>query len=299
MEDARIVDNVIEVLKSAAMPIPAREIVQHLASRGIQIERHVLNQILWDSRRNPRRSEMHVDEKFQWQIVPSSSGGKANAGEIGSPSDDLLALWSLLGFSFLGTRRENKGVWFFFLEEKGDIYRIVGPTGNVLSEERGICSKPEECEPNVFTPEQIKTATEECVRIKRSESLRRAKELFRLVHDSEQLYGEAYIGPLAERVTDYIPLDALLVIAPIRKMLDTDVTFGLAAVFAPIYLVVDVVGLNLEHDDRYGVFRLCAYELIKKNYLCEVNEEGMCCMVLKYHADKVYIKGPAGPLLLA
>lgn len=295
MEDARIVDNVIEVLKSAAKPIPACDIVQHLASRGIQIERPLLNQILFN--RNPRRSEMHVDEKLRWQLVVSSGGGKAIAVEIGSPRDDLLSLWSLLDFNFLGTRRDNKGHWFFFLEGKGDLYRIVGPKGNVLSEERGSCSEPEECEPNVFTGEQIKTATEECMRIKRSESLKRLKETFRLVHDSEELYEEAYIGPLAERVTDYIPLDALLVIAPIQKMLDTDVTFGIA--LAPIYLVVDVEGFGLVPDVRYGVFRLCAYDLIKKNYLCEVNEEGMCGMVLKYHADKVYIKGPAGPLLLA
>ncbi len=65
MEDARIVDNVIEVLKFAAKPIPACEIVQHLASRGIPIERPMLNGILY-SNRNPRRSEMRVDEKLRW-----------------------------------------------------------------------------------------------------------------------------------------------------------------------------------------------------------------------------------------
>jgi hypothetical protein len=300
MDDARIVDHVIEILKSVDRPLPAREIVRLLAARGIQIGRPALSQILWSADRNYRRSEMQVDKKnFQWTLLEEQPYSPTGPVAADLPRSEILAFWSLLDFNFFGVQRKNSNTWFFFLEKQGDCYRIVGPMGNILSEEHSVCSEPEECEPIVFTSEQIIVANQEWLKIKHSEFLSRNRQLFELIRDTEHFYKDAYVGPPAARVNDFIPLDALIVIAPIVRLLDHEVKFGLAGVFSPVYLVIDVAGLGLEEDRRYGVFKLCVYDLIKKRYIVEDENEGHLSLKMQYRDGKVYLCGAKDSLLLA
>ena len=54
-----------------------------------------------------------------------------------------------------------------------------------------------------------------------------------------------------------------------------------------MFLVVNILGLGVNSDTRYGVFKICVYELIKRDLLTE--SDGDLNLRLYLESDRVHI----------
>jgi hypothetical protein len=292
MDDARVLDNVCEALRAHGTPVAAREIVADLARRGIFIDKQSLNQILWN--RNDRPA-LRVDEHFRWSLVEEAEthtlgGAVQERGESVSP--EVAAFWDRLDFVFRGVRRKRGGPLFFFLGEQGTYYRLVGPNGNVLSEPASAYGEPDEFEPDQFTKGQLSRAAEEAIKDAERALAERNRAIITQVRDTELYLNDVYIGPLVAKITDSIPASAIIMVAILDKLQPHRIELGWGAILQPLYLVVNTLGFGLEDDMRYGVFKLCVYDLIKQRFAVE--DEGNLVLTLQYRAGKVFIIGERG-----
>jgi hypothetical protein len=64
-------------------------------------------------------------------------------------------------------------------------------------------------------------------------------------------------------------------------------TLGWGTVLAPLYLVVDMLGFDIRSDFRHGVYKLCVYELLKRNIIVE--SDGGLNMKLRLEQNRVYV----------
>jgi hypothetical protein len=62
---------------------------------------------------------------------------------------------------------------------------------------------------------------------------------------------------------------------------------GWGTVLEPLYLVVNILGYGISSDKRYGVFKICIYELIKRALVVE--SDGDLKLTLTLSKNHVYI----------
>jgi hypothetical protein len=277
-------------------PMKVREITAELNRRGIPIDKMSLNQILW---KENNRAELVVDNQtFRWRYDVQAAEEKLKIevrqqeieGQLATKAA-FLEFWKGIGFDFLGVERKGSPKPFFFLRSDGDCLWVVGPTGNLLREKTTLCSDPEEMDPNSFTPEQLNKAAEEILKERRREQIEEHRRMIGLMSETELLAPEVYVGPTIERVQDVIPVDGMIFVANVMRISPRTATFGWGVVFVPIYLVVNILGSSVEPDSRYGVFKICFYDLIKRKLTVE--SEGNLELKLHYEAGKVVIRNGA------
>jgi hypothetical protein len=117
------------------------------------------------------------------------------------------------------------------------------------------------------------------------------------LNETELLAQEVHNGPVIERVDDFIPVGCAIFVANILRLAPLVLTFGWGAVLEPIYLVVKVLGATIAPDVRYGVFKVCFYELIKRKLTHE--SDGDLELKLHFELDKVVLQSGAQRLSLA
>jgi hypothetical protein len=293
---SRLLDYVVEILKAAGHPLVARELCNELSRKGVTIEKTDLNQILW---KQNNRLDLVVDKKtFKWCYDPAAAKQTEKAekrkeeirGEVVEQAA-FLELWENIGFEFIGVWRKNTDKPFFFLREDGDSYAMVGPSGNLIHEKSVLCSKPETLNPRDFTRDQVKKAAEEILREKRRQATDHAHEIVTVLREIELLADEVYMGPTMVRVEDAIPVSGVIFVANVSAFPET-IKIGWGTVLSPLYLVVNILGFGIKSDARYGVFKLCVYELIKRELAVEF-EDGFS-MTVSLANDRVCIGGENG-----
>ena len=287
-----ILDYVIRILKAADRPLVAREICNQLLNRGVILEKTELNQILWTQNDRP---ELIVDKNtFKWRYDPDvarqaeeAEKRKEETRREVSKNASFLEFWENIGFEFVGVKRKNTDRPFFFLREEHGQYVLVGPAGNVIRERSVLCSEPDSLLPSDFTLDQVKTAADEILKQRRRQAIDHAHETIAFLRDTELLRDDVYLGPIASRVEDAIPVAEIIFVGHVSPLEPCHLTLGWGTVLAPLYLVINILGIGVKSDTRYGVFKICAYELIKRNLVVE--SEGDLILTLSLEADRVYI----------
>jgi hypothetical protein len=92
---------------------------------------------------------------------------------------------------------------------------------------------------------------------------------------------------VAVQVEDAIPVSEVIFVGNVSPLEPCHLTFGWGTVLAPVYLVVNTLGIGVRSDTRYGVFKLCVYELIKRNWAIE--REGELILTLTLDNGRAYI----------
>jgi hypothetical protein len=289
---SRVLDYVVEILKASPRPLVAREICSELRHKGVTIEKTDLNQILW---KQNTQSGLLVDKQtFRWRYgsyaAEEAEKAEKRKQEIRkqlAQQTAFLKFWENIGFEFVGVRRERTDKPLFFLKEDGDWYWVVGPTGNLLREKANRCSSPEPMVASEFTIEQIQKAAEEVLKEHHRKFVEESHHIIRTLRETETLADEVYIGPTAIRVDDVIPVSAVIFVGNVSGLEPSTLSLGWGTVLAPFYLVINVLGMGVSSDTRYGVFKVCVYELLKQDLVKEL-DEGLI-LTLYLENDRVYI----------
>jgi hypothetical protein len=135
--------------------------------------------------------------------------------------------------------------------------------------------------------EQIKKAAEEAFNDRRQKSIQRHQEIFKFLRETELLADEVDLGPAIIRVEDAIPVSGAISLAPVSRIQPCNVSLGLGTVLEPVYLVIDVLDVSNFSDSRFGVFKICMYELIKRALVAE--SEGNLNFTVTLENDSVYL----------
>jgi hypothetical protein len=288
----RILDSVVAILKAASRPLVAREICEELSRKGVNLERTKLTQILWNQN---DRSELVVDKNtFKWRYDPDAASRaeeaerrKAETRREVAKHAAFLEFWEQIGFEFIGVRRKNTEKPFFFLREDDDYYWIIGPAGNLLRERSSLCSRPESLLPGEFTLDQVKKAAEEILKERKRKAIANAHAIITFLRDTQVPPDDVYIGPAVSRVDDVIPVSGIIFVGNVSGLESCTLTLGWGTVLAPVFLVVNILGLGVNSDTRYGVFKICVYELIKQGLATE--SDGDLNLRIYLESDRVYI----------
>lgn len=166
----------------------------------------------------------------------------------------------------------------------------------MLLERASLCSKPESLPPKEFTLDQVKKAVEEIFKELHRKAIANAHEIITQLRDTELLADEVYRGPATVRVEDVIPVSGIIFVANVSAITPTTVLLGWGTVLEPMYLVINTFGFGVESDTRYGVFKICVYELIKQNLVVET--EGGLNLTVTLDADGVFISSDKNRLYL-
>jgi len=193
INESRILDYVIEILKASRSPLAAREICYNLLKKGVTIEKSALNQILWS--RNNRLGLLVDKQTFKWRYDPDvamtveTEKTKQLEWEYRQiltdhgVSNSFCNALEHIGFEFIGVWRERTEKPFFFLKEYDDCYKVVNHTGNIMHERANICSRPESLEPTEFSGEQIKKAVNETLEEHRKKNIDLVKDIINALRD--------------------------------------------------------------------------------------------------------------------
>jgi hypothetical protein len=297
----RILDYVVEILKASSRPFRATDICDQLALKGVNIERTMLTQILWNQN---DRSELVVDKTtFKWRYdtdaakhVEEATKRKEEIRKEVVKNAALLEFWEDIGFDFVGVGRKGTVRPFFFLREEAGHYLLIGPTGNLLREKSQLCSNPVPLLPGEFTVEQVKRAAEELLNERRQRIIAETHEIITLLRNTELLVDEVYLGPAMIRVEDSIPVSGIIFVANVSRLEPCTFSIGWGTVLAPLYLVINTLGFGIRSDSRYGVFKICVYELIKRDLLLE--SEDSLTMTVILENDRICIGSEKNNLYL-
>jgi len=236
-----------------------------------------------------------VDKKtFKWRYDPNvarqaeeAEKRKEETRREVAKQEAFLELWESIGFEFIGVRRIDTEGSCFFLREEGDYYVIIGPAGNILREKSKLCSDPDTFSPGDFTIEQLKKAGDEFIREKQRQSIEDTREIIRYLRETDLLREEVYCGPLMVRIADVIPASGVIFVANVSALTPCTIPLGWGTVLEPLYLVINVLGFGIKSDTRYGVFKICLYELLKRDLVVE--SEGFLNLTVTLDAEVVSI----------
>jgi hypothetical protein len=154
-------------------------------------------------------------------------------------------------------------------------------------EKSSNCSAPEPFSPANFTRIQIVQAAEEFLKERDREAVERAQNIISELRNTVVPPEEVYVGPTAIRVDDFIPASGVIIVENVSPAESVRTQFGWATVLQPLYLVINVLGHGILSDTRYGVFKMCVYELIKSELVAE--SEGYLCLTVTFEDNRVYI----------
>jgi len=287
VEPQRIVDNVCEILERSDRPMKAADLVQELERGSVFVSKSQLNGILYSPAWG--RPGLSHDQGFRWSYLrpkaTEETGTAVRSAE--AQRKQLEELLHFIGFEWEGVHREGAKPIFFFLGEEGENFRVIGPTGRVMLERAELFDAVDRYKPGAFTSAQIISAI--MARFKEAtEALEGShREAVRQLVETEFWYECAYRGPPTERITDFIPVDAMILTALLTDEPAT-LRLGPGAVLEPVYLVVDRLSPPVS-DVRHGVFRLGVYELIKQ----QVAEPfgGELVLTIRREGDRVWLQG--------
>lgn len=286
MEAWRVIDNVCEILREESRSLVAAELAERLRIRGIELDRVGLNRILWA--RENQRVGLTVDVGFRWSFTSADSATNVrNTQEPAGQAKQVEEMLRQLGFVWEGVRRRADGLLLFFLGETGENYRVVGPTGRVMSFPADLFDSPEVALPSDFTPAQVLAAVNATQVEEMGLVAQQRKLSIKQLIETEVWYASAYLGSPVERVTDFIPVDATIFSVTVPRVGSCLIRLGPATVHQPVYLVIDV--LDGFGDSRHGVFRLSVYELVKLKLV--LPDEADLTLTLRGFAEGVCIEG--------
>src|SRR5206468_8320854 len=120
-----------------------------------------------------------------------------------------------------------------------------------------------------FTLDQVKKAAEEILKERKRKAIANAHAIITFLRDTQVPPDDVYIGPAVSRVDDVIPVSGIIFVGNVSGLESCTLTLGWGTVLAPVFLVVNILGLGVNSDTRYGVFTICVYELIKQGLATE------------------------------
>lgn len=283
MEADRVLDCVCSILEERGKVLVAAELVLELAQRGVQVSKQALNEILYAPEN--RRDGLEHDTNSRWSY--SRPTLEKSTPEPAPQVQSILSMFKHLGLTFEGVRRKIGGPLFLVVDETERGYRVIGPKGLLLTEPLEAFGELEEHRREDFSGEQIFAAATLKFKEHSSSTRKYGSALLQSMIHTELHYETVYHGPLCERVLDSIPVSAA--IATVFVLAESEIRVGPGITIGPLFLVVEV------HDGalggaRYGVFKLCVYDLMKKGWV-DVREDEIV-LQLRAAQEGVYLHGP-------
>lgn len=95
---------------------------------------------------------------------------------------------------------------------------------------------------------------------------------------------------------DVIPASSIIFVANMSTLEPCVVTLELGTVFQPLYLIINTLEFGIEADTRYGVFKICVYEVMKRDLVVE--SEGDLNLMITLDTDGVSIGSGKNTLYL-
>ena len=173
---------------------------------------------------------------------------------------------------------------------------IIGPAGNVLREKSELCSDLDTFSPGDFTVEQLKKAGDEFIKEKQRQSIEDTREIIKYLRETDLLIEEVYCGSLMVRTEDMIPASGVIFVANVSALTPCTIPLGWGTVLELLYLVINILGSSIESDTRYGVFKICMYELLKKDLVVE--SDGFLKLTVTIDSDGISIGSGKNTLFL-